>query len=401
MQFTCRYGTSEGHVLTQIEAGSDAMSVRRALERRGLHIFEIRARGLPIKFSLPFPQGKIPDDQFMAFNQELAALLRAGLPLLQSLELILKRMQHPKLRAVLGEVRDRISSGEELSQAFASFGELFPPLYPAILRAGEISGELEQVLRRFIRYQKLMITTRKRVVSALVYPAVLVLLSTLVLMILSLYVVPSFAQFFDDLKAELPPMTKVTLGVSYWLRDHFTWLIVGGLAAVVAYKVWNGTAAGRLVIDRWRLRLPILGQVFHQFSLSEFCRSMSILLAGGLPLVSAFEIAIGAMSNTFLRESTRFAIDRVRGGQSFHEALEKTAVFPEMAMSMIEVGEATASLDEMLGSVSDYFDDRVETRMQRFLTLVEPILLVVMGGMIAFILISVYLPMFSAFSQVG
>lgn len=341
MQFVCRYGTPDGHVLTQVEVGDDAETVRRELERKGFYIFEVRPRGLPFKISLPWKRDKIPSDEFLAFNQEMAALLRAGLPLLQSLELMLERMEQPKLRAVLSEIRDRIASGEELSEAFAHFGDLFPPLYPATLKAGELSGELEQVIRRFIRHQRLVLTTRKRVVSALVYPAVLITLSVTMLIVLSIYVVPTFSKFYDDLGAELPKMTQITLGVSSWLQENIGWALLGMAALAVGLKVWSGTHHGRTALDRAQLRLPLLGPIFHQFSLSEFCRSLATLLAGGIPLVSAFEIAVEAIANSHIKETTRPAIDRVREGQAFHHALEETAVFPHMAIDMIKVGEAT------------------------------------------------------------
>lgn len=402
MQFICRYGTPDGHVMTQVETGADAAAVRRDLERKGYYIFEIRQKGLPFRLSLPFAGKKrIPADEFLAFNQEIAALLKAGLPLLQALDLMLERMEDPRLRTVLTEIRDRVRTGEELSEAFASFGELFPPLYPAILKAGERSGELEGVIRRFIRYLRLVISARKRVISALVYPAVLVGLSVGMLIILSIYVVPKFSQFYADLDAELPLVTQITLGVSFWLRDHIIWLVLGLIGLFLGGNAWSQTESGKQTIDRWRLKLPLVGPIFHQFALSEFCRSLGTLLTGGIPLVAAFDVAVDAISNTYISSKVGPASDRVREGQAFYEALENTEVFPRIAIDMIKVGEATGSLDEMLGSISDYFDDRIETRVQRLLALVEPLLLVIMGTIVAMILISIYLPMFTAFSQVG
>lgn len=401
MQFVCRYGTPDGQVLTEIETGSDESAVRRELERRGYHIFEVRPRGLPFKIRLPLRRRRIPADEFLAFNLEVAALLRAGLPLLQALDLMLERMEEPRLRTVLTEIRDRVKSGEELSEAFASFGDLFPPLYPATLRAGERSGELESVIRRFIRYLRLLLAARKKVISALVYPAVLVGLSITMLIIMAIFVVPKFSKFYLDLDAELPLLTQITLGVSFWLRDNALWLAIGLVALVMGLRTWINTPRGHVAFDRFRLRWPALGPIFHQFALSEFCRSLSTLLAGGIPLVSALETAVGAVSNAYVSHAVRPAIDRVREGLAFYEALEETEVFPHLAIDMIKVGEATGSLDEMLASVSDYFDERVETRMQRLLSLVEPVMLIVMGGLIALILISIYMPMFGAFSQIG
>ncbi|HEX9731332.1 MAG TPA: type II secretion system F family protein [Thermoanaerobaculia bacterium] len=401
MQFVCRYGTPDGQVLSQIQTGSDETAVRRELERQGCHIFEVRPRGLPFKLSLPGRRRRIPAEEFLAFNQEVAALLRAGLPLVHALDLMLERMEDQRLATVLTEIRDRVRAGEELSEAFGSFGDLFPPLYAATLRAGERSGELESVIRRFIRYLRLMINARKKVISALVYPAVLIGLSIGLLTIMAIFVVPKFSAFYLDLEAELPLLTQITLGVSFWLRDHLVWIVLAVAALVVGFRTWVATPNGRVAFDRFRLRWPALGTIFHQFSLSEFCRSLSTLLAGGIPLVAALETAVGAVSNAYVSQAIRPAIDRVREGQAFYAALEQSGVFTHMAIDMIKVGEATGSLDEMLGSVSDYFDERVETRLQRLLSLIEPVMLIIMGALIALILISIYLPMFGAFSQIG
>ena len=403
MQFVCRYGTPDGRILNQVQQGADESAVRHELERQGFHIFEVRPRGIPFQIKLPFRsrRKRMPLDEFLAFNLEMAALLRAGLPLLQSLDMMLERMADSHLADVLTEIRDRVQSGEELSAAFASFGDLFPPLYASTLKAGERSGELESVIRRFIRYLRLIISARSRVVSALVYPAVLIGLSISMLAIMAIYVVPSFSRFYSDLGAELPALTQITLSVSFWLRDNILWilglLIVGGFLA----RRWGATEAGRRFFDHLRLKIPLVGEICHQFSLSEFCRSMSTLLAGGIPLISALETVVHAVGNFYISERIRPAIDQVRQGQAFHVALDRTGVFPKISIDMIKVGEATGSLDEMLSSVSDYFDERVETKVQRLLTLIEPLMLIVMGALIALLLISIYLPMFGALSQVG
>ena len=330
-----------------------------------------------------------------------AALLRAGLPLLQALDLMLERIEEPHLRQVLTEIRDQVKSGVELSDAFAGFGDMFPPLYASTLKAGERSGELESVIRRFIRYLRLVSTARKKVVSALIYPSVLIGLSIGMLAVLAIYVVPSFSKFYRDLDAELPAITQVTLAVSFWLRDHYLFLFGGLFVLAVALGNWRRTEAGRLFFDRLRLRIPIVGDIFLYFSLSEFSRSLSTLLAGGIPLVSALGTAVSAVGNRHVSDAIAPVIDEVRQGQAFNDALDRTNVFPNLAIDMIKVGEATGSLDDMLNSVSDYFDETVETRVQRLLTLVEPIMLIVMGVLVALLLISIYLPMFGALSQVG
>lgn len=402
MQYVCRLGTPDGQILEQRHEGSDPASLRRELEHRGFHVFAVERPGLASKLSLPSfaRRRKISTEDFLVFNQELAALLRAGLPLLQALDLMLERMKHPHFRPVLTDIRDRVKSGENLSDAFASYGEMFPRLYASTLKAGERSGEMEGVLRRFIRYLRLVSTARKRVVSALVYPAFLIGASVLMVTVLALYVVPKFMTFYEDMNAQLPMMTRLLLGAVGFLRDNWVLLVVGLVVGVFAFRRWRRTPSGAIQYDRLRLQLPIVGSILHRFGLAEFCRSLGTLLAGGIPLVTALEIAVDGVSNAFLQHHLRPIIDDVRQGQPFYAALDKTKVFTDLGVNMVKVGETTGSLDEMLASVADLLDEQVETRTQRLLSLVEPVLLVVMAVIIGILLISIYLPMFSVITQV-
>ncbi|HXU45786.1 MAG TPA: type II secretion system F family protein [Thermoanaerobaculia bacterium] len=408
MQFVCRVGTPDGRVIEELIAASDESALRLELGKRGLHLFEARRRGVPRRVgneglaSRLGRKKRIPDPDFLVWNQELAALLKAGLPLLQALDLMLERMKNATFREVLTDVRDRVKSGEELSEAFAVHGDFFPRLYPAALKAGERSGELEQVIRRFVRYLKLLLEARKRVISALVYPAVLVLLSIAMIAVMAIYVVPKFEVFFSDLEVDLPLPTRITLGVSRFLNErtfvlwNWAWIALGLFALGLALKRYADTPEGRIRVDSWRLKLPLLGGVFHRFALSEFCRALSTLLTGGIPLVPALEIATASVSNAEVRRRIEPKIQMVREGKPFYEALEESGVFVDMVIDMVKVGEATGALDEMLGSVSDFLDEQVETRMQRLLSLVEPMMLVFMGIIIALLLVSIYLPMFSS-----
>jgi type IV pilus assembly protein PilC len=358
--------------------------------------------GLLSKLSLPNlrPRRRISTDDFLIFNQELAALLRAGLPLLQALELMLERMKHPRFRPVLTDIRDRVKSGENLSDAFASYGDTFPSLYASTLKAGERSGEMEGVLRRFIRYLQLVTTSRKRVVSALVYPAFLIGASLVMMTVLALFVVPKFMTFYEDMNAQLPMMTKVMLGTVGFVRSNWILLVVGLVTGIVFFRRWRRSASGAIQYDHARLLIPFVGSILHRFSLAEFCRSLGTLLTGGIPLVTALEIAVDGVGNAFLKHHMGSVINDVRQGQPFYAALEKTRVFTDLGVNMVKVGEATGSLDEMLGSVADLLDEQVETRTQRLLSLVEPVMLVVMAVVIGTLLISIYLPMFSVITQV-
>ncbi|HSS78156.1 MAG TPA: type II secretion system F family protein [Thermoanaerobaculia bacterium] len=398
MQFICRVGTQDGRVLEEVFTASDETALRSDLGKLGYHLFEARRRGAP-RLAMPgLGRGgrrRIPVQDFMIFNQELAALLKAGLPLLQTLDLMLERMHNQHFKAVLTDVRDRVKSGEDLSEAFAAHGDLFPRLYPSSLKAGEKSGELEQVIRRFIRYMKLVLDARRRVISALIYPAVLVCLSIAMIAVMAIYVVPKFMSFFTELGTDLPFLTQVVLAISTFATQNWPIILLGLVVGGLALRSWGNTDSGRLALDRLKLRLPFLGPVLHRFAMSEFCRSLSTLLAGGIPLVPAFEIANASVGNAFVRSKVEPTIQLVREGKPFYSALEVSEIFTDMSIDMVKVGEATGSLDDMLSSVSDFLDEQVETRMQRLLSLVEPMMLVFMGAIIAILLISIYLPMFS------
>ena len=399
MQFICRIGTPDGRVLEEVFTASDESALRSDLGKRGYHLFEVRRRGMAPGRALPalsrLGRRRIPVQEFLVFNQELAALLKAGLPLLQALDLMLERMKNPHFRSVLTDVRDRVKSGSELSDAFAAHGGLFPRLYPSSLKAGERSGELELVIRRFIRYMKLLLDARRRVISALIYPAVLVCLSIAMIAVMAIYVVPKFMGFFAELGTDLPLITQIVLAISTFASANWPLLLVLLVLGGLALRSWGRTEPGRLAIDRLKLRTPFLGPVLHRFALSEFCRSLSTLLAGGIPLVPAFEIAIASVGNAYARHRLEPTVQMVREGKPFYSALEKSEIFLDMSIDMVKVGETTGSLDDMLNSVSEFLDEQVETRMQRLLSLVEPMMLVFMGIIIAILLISIYLPMFS------
>ena len=403
MEFVCHIGTPDGRVRRETRSAPDERVLRSELEREGLQLLALeRTRGAALRASwLSFGPRKVPLPELLVFNQELAALLKAGLPLLQALNMLAARQRNPHFRSILQQVRERVKSGVELSEAFGELGDAFPALFSSSLKAGERTGELEQVVRRFIRYLRLLLEARKKVYTALVYPALLIGLSVSMIAVMALYVLPKFEVFYTamDLR-ELPTLTRITMGVSKFLRDQALLLAIGGVVGFFFYRRWASTQLGHQTMDRLRLRIPLLGHVLHRFALSEYCRSLSTLLSGGLPLVPALEISTRAVGNTWVRSRLEPSIQRVREGEALHAALGESGLVPELAIDMVEVGEATGSLDQMLANVSEFFDEEVETRMQRILSLLEPILLIVVGTIVALLLASVYLPVFSAMGQV-
>jgi type IV pilus assembly protein PilC len=389
-------------VLREVRQADSERAARAALEREGHHVFEIKRRGF--KLALPaFARSNrkiLGDDEFLIFNQELAGLLKAGLPLLQALDLLLERQRNPRFAEVLGEIRDQVKSGEELSAAFASFGTAFSSLYSSTLMAGERSGDLEQVLRRFIRYLRLVIGVRKRITGALIYPAVLLGLSVSMIAVMIVVVIPRFEVFYQGMDLELPLPTRVLLAIAAFFQERGVFVVVGLAVASWFFRRWSQTEAGRVHVDRALLKIPIVGGIRHRFALSEFCRSLSTLLQGGLPLVPSMEVSTGAVSNAYLRRRLQPAVQEVRQGKALHGALEGSGVMTDLAIDMVKVGEATGALDEMLSNVSDFLDDEIETRIQRLLSLIEPLMLVMMGFIVSLLLVAMYMPMFSALGQI-
>ncbi len=403
MEFVCRIGTPEGRIVEEQRSARDEQAVRTELEQRGYHVFEIRRQGLLGRLPLPRTgrgRARISDRALLLFNQELAALLKSGLPIVQALEVLVERQREPFFREVLDDVREQVRTGKDLSQAIATYPDVFPPIYAPTLLAGERTGELELVVRRFVRYMQLIGEARSRVISALVYPAVLVVLSFGLIGVMTLYVVPKFTEFFSALNTELPLLTRMTLGLSGFASANWPILLAIGATLYFLFTRWSRTQMGRIAIDRWKLRVPLLGGIFERLAFSEFCRSLATLLAGGMPMVTSLQSSIGAVGNAFIRRQLEPLTSWVKEGKALHEALVDTKIAPDITVDMVKVGEATGALDDMLTHASDFLDQEVETRLQRLLAMLEPVMLVFMGTIVALLLVSVYLPLFSLLGEV-
>jgi type IV pilus assembly protein PilC len=387
-------------VAEQLVIAADMGAARVEVERRGGHVFEVRRKGFSLGSERGASRGRVKMSEFLIFNQELIALLKAGLPVVRSFEILLERQKSPTLRRVLGDVRQRVNSGSSISEAFAAEGDLFPRLYWTSLKAGEKSGEIETVLRRYLKYQKTVIAMSRKVVSTLVYPAILVSLSIVLIGILMTYVIPRFTEFFTDFNAELPLLTIVVLNVANFLKSNIL-IILGALVAGGFFASrWARTTAGRTWIDAVALRLPILGGIFRRFAITQFTRSLGTLLGGGTPLVPALENSAEAIGNRSVSRRVQEVVPKVREGRELWKALEETGIFTDLTIEMIKVGEASGALEEMLASVSEFYEEEIDLLLARVISFVEPAILVLMGGVIVTILLSVYLPMFRLMSAI-
>jgi type IV pilus assembly protein PilC len=316
------------------------------------------------------------------------------MPLVQSLDLLKRRVTSPVFKAVLNDVHEQVRSGTALSDAFAAQGDLFPRVYTASLLAGERSGNLDAVLRRYVEYTKIIATVKRKTISALVYPAILISLALVLVAIIVIKVVPAFSDFYGSFGANLPVITRIIIGVSDFIRGQLVLLVIGLAAAITALVVWVRRPGQHARFDHLILNLPMLGQVARKFGTSQMARTLATLLGGGLPLVNALDIAANSIGNRFMARQLEIVSTRVREGESFAGALDARRVFPEVAVKMAEVGESTGALQEMLNTVADFYDEDISTTMERFITLVEPTLLVVMGIVIAGLLLALYMPLF-------
>jgi type IV pilus assembly protein PilC len=291
-------------------------------------------------------------------------------------------------------VHERVRAGTAMSDAFAAHGGLFPGVYTASLVAGERSGNLDAVLRRFVEYTKIIATVKRKTVSALIYPVILVTLALVLVGIIVLRVVPAFSDFYGSFGAQLPLATRVIVAVSQFIRGHFLFLLIALLAVALLYVGWIRRPGQQARFDRLVLRIPLLGEIASKFATSQMARTLATLLGGGLPLVNALDIAARSVGNQYIARELEVVGARVREGVSFSSALDARRVFPEVAVKMAEVGESTGALQEMLNTVADFYDEEISTNMERFVTLVEPVLLVIMGIVIAGLLLALYMPLF-------
>jgi len=400
-EFLVKAGWPDGSVAEQAVMAADIGAARLDVERRGGHVFEVKRRGLGLlRGERKTRRGRVKMADFLIFNQELIALMKAGLPVVRSFEILLERQKNPVLRRVLGDVRERVNSGASISEAFAEEGDLFPRLYWTSLKAGEKSGEIESVLRRYLKYQKTVMALTRKVVSTLVYPAILILLSIVLITILMTYVIPRFSEFFTDFNAELPLLTVIVLNVATFLKTNILIIVAAIAGAVFLGSRWSKTERGRRWFDAMILKLPIIGGIFRRFSISQFTRSLGTLLGGGTPLVPALENAAEAIGNRSVSVKVMEVVPKVREGRELWKALDKTGIFTDLTIEMIKVGESSGALEEMLSSVSEFYDEEIDVMLARVISFVEPAILVIMGGVIVTILLSVYLPMFRLMSAI-
>jgi type IV pilus assembly protein PilC len=400
-EFFCRMATPTGEIVERLMTADDEGSLRRELEGKDCLVLDLRLRNeLLGSFRNLFRFGsRISQREFLFFNQELRALLRAGLPVLHALDVLIERRKNQVFRHALEDIRDRVKSGQSLSEGFAAQGDLFPKLYASSLASGERSGELPTMLTRFVDYSRTVLAVRRKVVSALIYPAILLCLSVGLVCLMVFYIIPKFQSFIDTLGTELPLPTQILMSTSTFLASQWLLILLAAGGGGAAFLAWVRTAPGRLWLDGFKMKIPLVGNVIHDYAQTRFTRTLATLVAGGIPLVISLELSARAVANLVFERALLRVAEKVREGQALWESLEKTGLLSDIAVEMVKVGEATGALEEMLTSASEFTEEEIDHKLTRVVTMIEPLMLIFMAVVVGGMLLAIYLPLIQTAGQ--
>ncbi len=397
MEYVCKIGTPSGEVEERRLAGDSAAALRADLEGKGFYVFSVR-RSLDLK-SWGLRSRRIPRSVILLFSQELATLLKAGLPLFQALDVMIERQAHPEFKRSLTAIRDRVKTGSALSDAVRAEGALYPPILAASLVAGERSGSLETVLRRFAQHLRLNEAIKRKAITASVYPALLLTIMTVLGSVLLLFVVPRFEVFYRDMGGQLPLLTRTLVWVARHAQQNVVLLVAVIAGLVTAAVTWYNRPGSAATLDRLLLHVPLLGHMMRIYATSQLARTLATLLAGGLPLLNALEVAAASVGNHAMGRAVEDVTPLVREGKNLTHALESTGMLENLALEMVKVGEQTGALGEMLTAVSEFYDEELDSRISATMALVEPVMIVLLAMVVAVMLLAFYLPIFQSFSQ--
>ena len=394
-EFVCRVADADGRVFSHVEPANTLDEARQKLADRGLYVYSVESRGGRLGSLVRRRTGRqVGGSDFLILNQQFNTLIKAGLPILRALDLLATRASSPKLRPVISQIRDQVREGKSLSEAVDQAG-LFSKVYSTAILAGEKSGNLPGVLDYYIAYQRVSTGVKKKIIATLIYPTLLISVAIIIVTYLVTSVIPKFALLYRDMNVELPTPTRVLITLTVDYRYVFLGFVAVLAFAAAGVFLWSRTEEGGTAFDRFKFRLPVVGDTLLKFQVAQFSRTLSTLLTGGTPLVAGLQTATEAITSRLLRSTLAHTTQMVREGESLHGALSSTGVMPEMAVDMIEVGESSGAISPMLNSVAEFYEEEVNLRLSTMVSLIEPVLLIIMGLFVAFILISLYLPIFS------
>jgi len=372
----------------------------RTLQRDQIAIISIKPkRALP---AIPFlKREKVRLKELSFFSRQLSVLIDAELPLIQSLGLLAEQQKNKYFTRVITEVKEDVEAGAALNQALRKHPKVFDDLYCNLVASGEQSGSLDTMLRRLADYQESMLRLRAKVKQAMIYPTAIVTFAIIVAIFMLWKIIPVFGGIYQELGAQLPGLTAAVLGLSNFVSRYILLIVAIIIGIVVLYRQWHKTAAGREIVDRTKLKLPVMGNLSQKISLSRFTRTLSTLIGGGVPMLESLKIASTTTDNVIIERQVLNARQMVSEGKSLNDSLKQAGQgqFPAMMIQMVNVGESTGTLDEMLGKLANFFDDEVDGAVSSLLSALEPIVLIFVGGIVGTLVISMYLPLFNLIQQ--
>lgn len=399
--FICKYGTSDGKVVSREFEAADPAGLRRHLEEEGYFVFDVRKRPFRLPLGKRIRRRRVKTRSLLLFNMELLVLIKAGMPMLQILDTILEKQDEDALFVALRQLRDDVKGGDALSTALERHTQVFPSLYIASIRSGERTGELPVTIQRYIQYLKKVDEIRKKLVSALFYPCILVVVSFLAIGLLMFYVIPVFSQIFADAGSRLPLLTQLLISFTSALRSYSPALLLLAIAVAVIFRSWTSSDKGRHAVDRLKLKLPYVGDVLREYSLASFSRTLANLLGSGIPIIVSLRMSIGTLNNVYMEKRLFEAAREIEEGRRLSSAFERTGVMPALAVRMLAVGESTGAMEEMLANISAYLEEAIDEKLHFITSAIEPAIMIVMGLIIGTIIIAMYLPIFQLAGTVG
>ncbi len=392
--YSCRVARSDGTVSIERIEAEDADRAKARLQELGYLIFSIRPRLTDWASLFRRRSHRFGPQDFLVFNQELSALLKAGVPILKAMDLLIDRAGHDGFQQTIRAVRDRVKGGAALSEAMGQFPQYFPELYVASLRSGEQTGNIVEMVSRYMIFLRRMIAVRGKIRSAMTYPLFLITIGVGVIAFLMLYVVPSFSEVYRDAKVELPLLTRGLLALVGLVRHQLVWLVGGVATVAIAVRLFVTGQRPREWIDRWILYLPVIGESIRMHHVIGLTRTLSTTLSGGIPLVPALQMVQASMTNRLFADRVAQVTDEVTSGSGLAQAMGRANLLPRMSVEMVEIGETAGALPEMLAEIAEFHEGELDRLLQRLMTWIEPVVLIIMGGVVALIVIAMYLPIF-------
>ena len=391
-QYTAR--NDKGQEFTETVKAKTRDEVIGGLRRRALVVLDIQEKKSIFDFKLGKPVEKAKLEETVIFTRQLSTMISAGIPLLESLEILQEQQENPGFAAALGDVVDRVRSGSDFSAALAEHPRIFERIYVSMVKAGETAGQIDAILSRLADYQEATAQLIREIKSAMTYPVISLTMILGITGFLLVGIIPKFAEIFTALGVELPLITELLLMLSAFLTQYL-WYILGGIVGIFyAIKYYVKTDAGRWQMDFIKLKMPIFGQLFQKVAVSRFSRTFATLIKSGVPILGALEIVASTAGNLVVEDAVKEAIASVKQGEQLAEPLSKFWVFPPMVTKMISIGERSGALEQLLGKIAEFYDQQVSATVESLTSLIEPLMIGVMGFIVGGIVLAVFLPIF-------